>query len=193
MVNVSYKDAVAYCEWAGLRLPTGDEWEKAARGPDGLLYPWGNQYDSALCNSAESGHRRPVSVDQYPEGKSPYGCLQMVGNVFEWVDEPHPRSSSYKYLRGGCWAVSCEVLGIPFVHYVAAIEDAVDMGGQNDILGFRCVREVEAEEETTLVSSGIAEVEQCPLCGGGFKRFDVRGVKIPERNIYTWSGFFDIE
>jgi formylglycine-generating enzyme required for sulfatase activity len=79
----------------------GKKWQKAAQGKDGRLYPWGDTYKRNLCNSAESGNRRPVAIDQYPEGNSPYGCYQMVGNVFEWVDESHPTSDKYKYLCGG--------------------------------------------------------------------------------------------
>lgn len=90
VVRVSWYDAVAYCDWlsqeTGLEfdLPTEAEWEKAARGTEGLIYPWGNEFDKNKCNSSESGLRRTTPVGTYPSGKSPYGCMDMVGNVLEW-------------------------------------------------------------------------------------------------------------
>jgi formylglycine-generating enzyme required for sulfatase activity len=192
VTNVSYDDAQAYCEWTGLRLPTGDEWEKAARGENGRLYPWGDTYKSKLCNSAESGHRRAVAVDAYPEGISPYGCHQMVGNVFEWVDESHPKSDQYKYLRGGSWAVSCEVLGLPFMHYIASPKNLTGASAQKNIFGFRCARDaIDSSAQPDASNEKLTE-ETCPLCGGEFVIFDCKDIKVPENNIYTWFGYFDI-
>jgi formylglycine-generating enzyme required for sulfatase activity len=102
VVNVSWHDALAYCNWLAevtgkpYRLPSEAEWEKAARGDDGRIYPWGAQWDPARCNSREGGQGDTIAevgiyigdttpVDAYPEGASPYGLLDMAGNVWEWT------------------------------------------------------------------------------------------------------------
>ena len=131
VVGVSWYEAVAYACWLAkemgkpYRLPTEAEWEKAARGTKGLIYPWGNEFDKNKCNYRETRLGRTSPVGIFPGGESPYGCVDMAGNVWEWCldwfgdeyykDSPDrspkgPDNGSYRVVRGGSWgrdAASC--------------------------------------------------------------------------------------
>lgn len=131
VVDVSWEDADAYCRWAGGRLPTETEWEKAARGPDGRIFPWGNDWDSKRCRNFELVSNRiysaeedflaawpqwvsgrgfavftdgPASVGSYQTGVSPYGCLDMAGNVAEWC-AGYSETAYTDYAKGGIKAL----------------------------------------------------------------------------------------
>ena len=126
---ISWDEAISYCKWLNnllygelpngylLRLPTEAEWEKAARGNDAREWPWGNEFDKNKCNSADGKKNETTPIGFYsPQGDSPYGCADMVGNVSEWTHslyKPYPYQSDddhesetapgYRVLRGGSW------------------------------------------------------------------------------------------
>jgi formylglycine-generating enzyme required for sulfatase activity len=105
-VMVSLIDANAYAAWLGKTVPTEEQWEKAARGTDGRLYPWGNEWADANAVTPENGYDRDASVGSAPGGASPYGALDMVGNVWEWTTtwyDSGSRSDRRVALRGGAW------------------------------------------------------------------------------------------
>lgn len=152
---VSWHDAKAYCAWAGKRLPTDEEWEKAARGTDGRMFPWGNQFDINKVNSPVrwgqlkvEGDTTPVGA--FPEGASPYGLHDVSGNVWEWTDSwyrayPGNKKPSenygeqYKTLKGGSWwDCSFYKCGISAPVFNRAFFNAKV---KNASFGFRCAKD----------------------------------------------------
>lgn len=154
VVGVDWSQAQAYCQWAGRQLPTEAQWEKAARGTDGQIYPWGNQ--PATCEYAvmddgsSSGCGKGDAawpVGSKPKGASPYGALDMAGNVWEWVTDWYdakyyasaplrnplgPSSGQVRVLRGGSWN-SVQIHARAASRYLNAPDN------RSSLIGFRCV------------------------------------------------------
>ena len=96
--EVTWYQAAAYCKWRGVRLPTEREWEYAARGPDNLAYPWGNEFDGDRLHYSQNSGNKTASVGNYPSGRSWVGALDMAGNVWEWTSslyKDYPYVSDY--------------------------------------------------------------------------------------------------
>jgi iron(II)-dependent oxidoreductase len=150
VVNVSWEEAKAYCSWAGVRLPTEAEWEKAARGVEARVFPWSSEWDSNRIHAGRGGNLiGPVSVGHLPQGASSYEVHDLVGNVQQWCsdwydpayygrspsDNPDgPGKGKLKVIRGSSWKDKSEESARCYVR-------AGDFPTSRSIrLGFRCVR-----------------------------------------------------
>lgn len=131
VVNITRSDAEAFCVWCGGRLPTEEEWEKAARGVDGRPYPWGDQWVvNKYCNSREVNLGETTPVDRYPDGASPYGVMDLSGNVWEFTAS---EEGGQIVLRGGSWEY-----GAQNVRVAKRYLNRFDV--RNDSIGFRVAR-----------------------------------------------------
>ena len=141
---LTWYEAEAYARWRGGRLPTEAEWEYAARGPQSLIYPWGNEFDSSRCNVVDASGLKPVG--SFPTGASWVGAMDMAGNVMEWVQDwlgPYtaktienptgPETGDVKVEKGGWWGGTLFVARSAYRHF----EDSPDYGDVH--IGFRVV------------------------------------------------------
>ncbi len=147
VVNVTWEDAAGFCQWVGGRLPTEAEWERAARGQNGAVYPWGDEPPSCALANFNTCVGDTTTVGAYPSGASPYGAMDMAGNVWEWVADwygndyyanapaanpPGPISGEGHVFRGGAWDDAADLLR-------GAYRDAyLDRSFNLALVGFRC-------------------------------------------------------
>ncbi len=134
VVWVTWRDAAAYAAWADKRLPTNDQWEKAARGTSGSIYPWGDQETAAKCNVKEAGIGHTTPVSRYQSGVSPFGVYDMCGNTWEWCSS---QTSPNRYeLKGSAFTS-------PFARSMPSMFNDAALDMRDDDTGFRCVARID--------------------------------------------------
>ncbi|MES2277890.1 MAG: SUMF1/EgtB/PvdO family nonheme iron enzyme [Bacteroidota bacterium] len=132
--NINWYHAREFAKWKAKELPSEEMWEKAARGTDGRIFPWGQEWDANKCNTRLSGISGTTQVDKYPAGISPYGCYDMAGNVWEWTDVWKEEGKSI-LVKGGSWS---KMKILPWCAY--QFDYDAQEGLQN--VGFRCIRKI---------------------------------------------------
>lgn len=150
VVWITQETAKSYCDWRGARLPTDSEWEKAARGADGRIYPWGNSFDKniiyANSKGIADGYETTAPVGKFSLDVSPYGVYDMAGNVSEWVDAYANFNNGFGYgdyplSRGGSWYIPDYSHITPeYDLNVSTGDGAASLGNSSSYIGFRCVR-----------------------------------------------------
>jgi formylglycine-generating enzyme required for sulfatase activity len=147
--SITWEEARAFCAWAGGRLPTEAEWERAARGDDARQYPWGNTFDPWRCNTRDGGPHAPTPAAAYPDCVGPYGVLDLAGGVLEWcsdwygetyyaespVENPTgPETGTRRVLRGGNWMSASSMVRV-------ASRLGIEPTWPGPMTGFRCAQE----------------------------------------------------
>ena len=132
VTGITFFDALEYARFSGRTLPTEEQWEKAARGTDGRAYPWGETFNVRHLNSRAAKKKRTTPVTAYPAGASPFGVMDLAGNVWEWTETWFDLAADLKVLKGGCHALTKEHAKATHRHYN-------DPRFANNLTGFRTV------------------------------------------------------